>query len=67
MTSDQLIVELCDWYGFDQLYPYDDAEKILQTFKEHLDYVYDLRSKLLAKDMELNKVKKELAQLKGEK
>lgn len=67
MTSDELVVELCDWYGFDNLYPYDDNEKILEAFKQHLDEVYDLRIKLVSKDRELNKAKKELAQLKGEK
>ena len=46
-TYRDLVCELCDYFGFDDLFPYDDLDKIEQRFKEHLDEVYETRMKLL--------------------
>lgn len=34
---EKVIVELCEYYGFDNLYPYDDIAEIEATFKDTLD------------------------------
>ena len=45
-TYKDLICELCEYFGFDDLFPYDDLDKIEKRFKDFLDEATDMRIKL---------------------
>ena len=63
-TYKELVYELCDYFGFDDLYPYNDTTKIEKRFKEHLDDVYETRLKLLKLELTQKETEALLAQLK---
>ena len=46
-TYKDLVCELCDYFGFDDLFPYDDLDEIEKRFKDFLDEVNDMRIKLI--------------------
>ena len=46
-TYKELVCELCDCFGFDDLFPYDDLDKIEERFKDFLDEATDTRMKLV--------------------
>ena len=45
-TYKDLVCELCDYFGFDDLFPYDDLDKIEKRFKDFLEEATDTRMKL---------------------
>ena len=45
-TYKDLVCELCDYFGFDDLFPYEDLDEIEKRFKDFLDEVNDMRIKL---------------------
>ena len=45
-TYKDLICELCDYFGFDDLFPYDDLDEIEKRFKDFLDEATYMRVKL---------------------
>ena len=55
--QENLIVELCEYYGMDNLYPYDNLKEIETSFKNSLDNCECARMELLGK---LNKQEKML-------
>lgn len=46
-TYKDLICELCECFGFDDLFPYDDLDEIEKRFKDFLDEATDTRIKLI--------------------
>ena len=46
-TYKDLVCELCEYFGFDDLFPYDDLDEIEKRFKDFLDEVNDMRIKLI--------------------
>lgn len=64
-TYRDLVCELCDYFGFDDLFPYNDTTKIEKRFKEHLDDVYETRLKLLKLELIQKETEKLVAQLKA--
>ena len=46
-TYKELVCELCEYFGFDDLFPYTDTEKIEKRFKLYLDSVCEARVKAL--------------------
>ena len=42
-----LVCELCDYFGFDDLFPYEDLDEIEKRFKDFLDEATDMRIKLM--------------------
>ena len=44
-TYKDLICELCEDYGFDDLFPYDDLDEIEKRFKDFLDEATYMRVK----------------------
>lgn len=46
-TYKDLICELCEYFGFDDLFPYDDLDEIEKRFKDFLDEAIDTRIKLM--------------------
>ena len=46
-TYKELVCELCDYFGFDDLFPYDDLDEIEKRFKDFLDEAADTRIKLM--------------------
>lgn len=40
-TYKELVCELCEYFGFDDLFPYTDTEKIEQRFKEQFESIYE--------------------------
>ena len=46
-TYKDLICELCEDYGFDDLFPYDDLDEIEKRFKDFLDEATYARIKLI--------------------
>lgn len=63
-TYKELVCELCDYFGFDDLFPYNDITKIEKRFKEHLDDVYETRLKLFKLELIQKETEKLVAQLK---
>ena len=47
-TYKDLIWELCEYFGFDDLFPYDDLDEIEKRFKDFLDEATDMRIKLMS-------------------
>ena len=47
-TYKDLIWELCEYFGFDDLFPYDDLGEIEKRFKDFLDEATDMRIKLMS-------------------
>lgn len=47
-TYKDLICELCEYFGFDDLFPYDDLDKIEKRFKDFLDEATYMRIKLMS-------------------
>ena len=47
-TYKDLICELCEYFGFDDLFPYDDLGEIEKRFKDFLDEATDMRIKLMS-------------------
>ena len=47
-TYKDLICELCESFGFDDLFPYDDLGEIEKRFKDFLDEATDMRIKLMS-------------------
>ena len=47
-TYKDLVCELCEDYGFDDLFPYDDLGEIEKRFKDFLDEETDMRIKLMS-------------------
>ena len=47
-TYKDLICELCEYSGFDDLFPYDDLDEIEKRFKDFFDEVTDMRIKLMS-------------------
>ena len=47
-TYKDLICELCKYFGFDDLFPYDDLDEIEKRFKDFLDEATDTRIKLMS-------------------
>ena len=64
-TYKDLVCELCDYFGFDDLFPYNDTTKIEKRFKEHLDDVYETRLKLFKLELIQKETEKLVAQLKA--
>ena len=50
-----LVCKLCDYFGFDDLFPYDDLDKIEKRFKDFLEEATDMRMKLILASMNKNK------------
>ena len=46
-TYKDLVCELCDYFGFDDLFPYEDLDEIEKRFKDFLGEVNDMRIKLM--------------------
>ena len=46
-TYKDLTCELCEDFGFDDLFPYDDLDEIEKRFKDFLDEATDTRIKLI--------------------
>lgn len=46
-TYKDLVCELCDYFGFDDLFPYEDLDEIEKRFKDFLGEVNDMRIKLI--------------------
>jgi len=46
-TYKELVCELCEYFGFDDLFPYTDTEKIEQRFKLYLDSVCEVKVKAM--------------------
>ena len=46
-TYKDLVCELCDYFGFDDLFPYEDLDEKEKRFKDFLDEVNDMRIKLI--------------------
>ena len=44
-TYKDLICELCEYFGFDDLFPYDDLDEIEKRLKDLLDVARDMRIK----------------------
>ena len=59
--QNEVIVELCEYYGLDNLYPYDDLDTIEHYLKNARDISSKQRLELLGK---LNKLEKENAELR---
>ena len=64
-TYRDLVYELCDYFGFDDLFPYNDTDKIEKRFKEHLDDVYEARMQILKLSKNLRETEALVAQLKA--
>ena len=47
-TYKDLVCELCEYFGFDDLFPYDDFGEIEKRFKDFLDEATDMRIKLMS-------------------
>ena len=47
-TYKDLICELCEYFGFDDLFPYDDLDEIEKRFKEYIDEATKMRVKLMS-------------------
>ena len=47
-TYKDLIWELREYSGFDDLFPYDDLDEIEKRFKDFLDEATDMRIKLMS-------------------
>ena len=47
-TYKDLVCELCEDYGFDDLFPYDDLGEIWKRFKDFLDEATYMRIKLMS-------------------
>ena len=47
-TYKDLVCELCEYFGFDDLFPYDDLGEIEKRFKDFLDEATDMRIKLMS-------------------
>ena len=47
-TYKDLICELCEYFGFDDLFPYDDLGEIEKRFKDFLDEATYMRVKLMS-------------------
>ena len=64
--KEYLLNELCDYYGFDNLFPYDDLDAIEKSFKKHLDETTITRmdNLMLQKKLEPLKVLKPRIKLK---
>lgn len=45
-TYKDLICELCEYFSFDDLFPYDDLDEIEKRFKDFLDEATYTRVKL---------------------
>jgi hypothetical protein len=41
--KEQLLNELCDFFGFDNLFPYEDLDAIEKAFKNMLDRLYEFQ------------------------
>lgn len=46
-TCKDLVCELCEYFGFDDLFPYDDLGEIEKRFKDFLDEANDMRIRLI--------------------
>ena len=47
-TYKDLTCELCEYFGFDDLFPYDDLDEIEKRFKDFLDEATYARIKLMS-------------------
>ncbi len=47
-TYKDLVCELCKYFGFDDLFPYDDLDAIEKRFKDFLDEATYARIKLMS-------------------
>ena len=47
-TYKDLVWELCEYFGFDDLFPYDDLDEIEKRFKDFLDEATYMRVKLMS-------------------
>ena len=47
-TYKDLVCELCDYFGFDDLFPYDDLGEIEKRFKDFLDEATYMRIKFMS-------------------
>ena len=47
-TYKDLVCELCEYFGFDDLFPYDDLGEIEKRFKDFLDEATYTRIKLMS-------------------
>ena len=43
-----ILYELCEYFGFDDLFPYDDLDEIEKRFKDFLDEATHARIKLMS-------------------
>ena len=64
--KEYLLNELCDYYGFDNLFPYENLDAIEKSFKKHLDETTITRMDniMLQKKLEPLKVLKPRIKLK---
>lgn len=56
----ELVACMCDYCGFDNLYPYDNPDEILAEFKAHVDEEFSVRISMLCRERKLNDRVKEL-------
>ena len=47
-TYKDLICGLCEYFGFDDLFPYDDLDEIEKRFKDFLDEATYMRIKFMS-------------------
>ena len=47
-TYRDLVCELCEYFGFDDLFPYEDLDEIEKRFKDFLGEVNDMRIKFMS-------------------
>ena len=47
-THKDVVCERCEYFGFDDLFPYDDLGEIEKRFKDFLDEATDMRIKLMS-------------------
>ena len=56
----KLKVDICEFFGLDNLFPYDDNEKILKELEEIQGHYYDIQFKKSKKEKALKHIKETL-------
>ena len=54
----KLKIDICEYFGLDDLFPYDDNSKIMEKLKEIQNYYYDIQFKKSKKEKALEIIKK---------
>ena len=50
----ELVAAMCDYYGLDNLYPYDNPDEILKEFEAHVDEQSSVKISMLIREKKLN-------------